>query len=50
MGRGKERKWELRDFPGGSGVKTSPSDAKSADSIPVGRLRSPVPWGQETKK
>lgn len=42
-GKSRERKWEVRDFPGGSVVKTSPSDAKSAGSIPVGGLRSPMP-------
>ena len=30
-----------RDLPGGSGVKTSPSNARSADSIPGCQVKTP---------
>ena len=39
-----------RDFPGSLVViNTSPSNAGSASSIPVGELRSHIPWGQKPK-
>ena len=39
-----------RDFPGGLVIiKTSPSNAGSASSIPVRELRSHIPWGQKIK-
>ena len=34
-----------RDFPGGPVVKTLPSIAEGVGSIPVGELRSHMPWG-----
>ena len=38
-------KEEIRDFPGGLVVKTLPSIAEGTGSIPVGELRSHMPWG-----
>ena len=37
------------DSPGGPVVKTSPSNAGDAGSIPGRELRSHMPWGQKTK-
>ena len=34
-----------RDFRGGPVVKNLPCNAGNADSIPVGELRSQMPWG-----
>ena len=36
---GKTFKNKFRDFPGGPGIKTSPSHAGGAGSIPCGELR-----------
>ena len=39
----------MRDFPGGPVVKTSPSNAGGAGSIPGPGAKIPhMPWGQET--
>ena len=45
-----EFKTNDRDFPGGPVVKTSPSNAGGAGSIPGQKLRSHMPCGQKKRK
>ena len=41
---------KLRDFPGGPVVKTLPSNAGGAGSVPGRELRSHIPRGQKKNK